>query len=147
MVATRFRDEGVDVLIDHKAKQVRVEDGEKVAGRRARGRARCASPFDQLLVRRRARAPTPRATASRSSASRSPRDARSRSTSSCGPIYPNIFACGDVAGPYQFTHTASHQAWYAAVNALFGRFRKFRADYSRDPVGHVHRARGRARRA
>jgi pyruvate/2-oxoglutarate dehydrogenase complex dihydrolipoamide dehydrogenase (E3) component len=45
-------------------------------------------------------------------------------------LYPNIFACGDVAGPYQFTHTASHQAWYAAVNALFGRFRMFRADYS-----------------
>lgn len=44
--------------------------------------------------------------------------------------YPNIFACGDVAGPYQFTHTASHQAWYAAVNALFGRFRKFKVDYS-----------------
>jgi pyruvate/2-oxoglutarate dehydrogenase complex dihydrolipoamide dehydrogenase (E3) component len=45
-------------------------------------------------------------------------------------IYPNIYVCGDVAGPYQFTHTASHQAWYAAVNALFGRFRKFKADYS-----------------
>ena len=45
-------------------------------------------------------------------------------------VYPNIYACGDVAGPYQFTHTASHQAWFAAVNALFGAFRKFRADYS-----------------
>ena len=45
-------------------------------------------------------------------------------------IYPNIYACGDVAGPYQFTHTAAHQAWYAAVNALFGRFKKFKADYS-----------------
>ncbi|HKJ66098.1 MAG TPA: FAD-dependent oxidoreductase, partial [Desulfopila sp.] len=45
-------------------------------------------------------------------------------------IYPNIFAAGDVAGPYQFTHTAAHQAWYAAVNALFGEFKKFRADYS-----------------
>jgi pyruvate/2-oxoglutarate dehydrogenase complex dihydrolipoamide dehydrogenase (E3) component len=44
--------------------------------------------------------------------------------------YPNIFACGDVAGPYQFTHTAAHTAWYAAVNALFGRFRKFKVDYS-----------------
>jgi pyruvate/2-oxoglutarate dehydrogenase complex dihydrolipoamide dehydrogenase (E3) component len=44
--------------------------------------------------------------------------------------YPNIFACGDVAGPYQFTHTASHMAWYASVNALFGRFRKFRVDWS-----------------
>jgi pyruvate/2-oxoglutarate dehydrogenase complex dihydrolipoamide dehydrogenase (E3) component len=45
-------------------------------------------------------------------------------------IYPNIYACGDVAGPYQFTHTASHMAWYASVNALFGRFRRFRVDYS-----------------
>lgn len=45
-------------------------------------------------------------------------------------IYPNIFAAGDVAGPFQFTHTAAHQAWYAAVNALFGDFRKFKADYS-----------------
>jgi len=45
-------------------------------------------------------------------------------------IYPNILAAGDVAGPYQFTHTAAHQAWYAAVNALFGSFRKFRCDYS-----------------
>jgi pyruvate/2-oxoglutarate dehydrogenase complex dihydrolipoamide dehydrogenase (E3) component/uncharacterized membrane protein YdjX (TVP38/TMEM64 family) len=41
-----------------------------------------------------------------------------------------IYACGDVAGPYQFTHMASHQAWYATVNALFGRFRRFRVDYS-----------------
>ena len=45
-------------------------------------------------------------------------------------LYPNIYAAGDVAGPYQFTHTAAHQAWYAAVNALFGDFKKFKADYS-----------------
>lgn len=43
--------------------------------------------------------------------------------------YPNILAAGDVAGPYQLTHVASHQAWYAAVNALFGDLRKFKADY------------------
>ena len=45
-------------------------------------------------------------------------------------LYPNILAAGDVAGPYQFTHTAAHQAWYASVNALFGSFKKFKADYS-----------------
>lgn len=45
-------------------------------------------------------------------------------------LYPNIYAAGDVAGPYQFTHIAAHQAWYAAVNALFGHFKKFKADYS-----------------
>ena len=43
--------------------------------------------------------------------------------------FPNILAAGDVAGPYQFTHVASHQAWYAAVNALFGSFKKFKVDY------------------
>ncbi|MFT4610163.1 MAG: dihydrolipoamide dehydrogenase [Cellvibrionaceae bacterium] len=43
--------------------------------------------------------------------------------------YPNIYACGDVAGPYQFTHTAAHQAWFASVNALFGKFKKFKVDY------------------
>ncbi len=45
-------------------------------------------------------------------------------------IYPNIYAAGDVAGPFQFTHTAAHQAWYAAVNALFGGIKRFKADYS-----------------
>ena len=45
-------------------------------------------------------------------------------------LYPNIYAAGDVAGPYQFTHTAAHQAWYAAVNALFGEWKMFKADYS-----------------
>lgn len=43
--------------------------------------------------------------------------------------FPNILAAGDVAGLFQFTHTASHQAWFASVNALFGTFRKFKADY------------------
>jgi pyruvate/2-oxoglutarate dehydrogenase complex dihydrolipoamide dehydrogenase (E3) component/uncharacterized membrane protein YdjX (TVP38/TMEM64 family) len=43
--------------------------------------------------------------------------------------YPNILAAGDVAGPYQFTHTAAHQAWYAAVNALFRPFKTFKVDY------------------
>jgi pyruvate/2-oxoglutarate dehydrogenase complex dihydrolipoamide dehydrogenase (E3) component/uncharacterized membrane protein YdjX (TVP38/TMEM64 family) len=45
-------------------------------------------------------------------------------------LYPNIYACGDVAGPYQFTHVAAHQAWYASVNALFGGLKRFKVDYS-----------------
>lgn len=45
-------------------------------------------------------------------------------------LYPNIYAAGDVAGPYQFTHTAAHMAWYASVNALFGHFKRFHVDYS-----------------
>jgi len=45
-------------------------------------------------------------------------------------IYPNIYACGDATGLYQFTHTAAHQAWYASVNALFGDLKRFKVDYS-----------------
>jgi len=48
-------------------------------------------------------------------------------------IYPNIFACGDVTGPYQLTHMAGHQAWYCAVNGLFGFLKKFKVDYSAVP--------------
>jgi len=44
-------------------------------------------------------------------------------------LYPNIYAAGDIVGPYQFTHVAAHQGWYAAVNALFGQFKKFKVDY------------------
>ncbi|MGO2320495.1 MAG: FAD-dependent oxidoreductase [Vibrio toranzoniae] len=48
-------------------------------------------------------------------------------------LYPNIFAAGDIVGPYQFTHVAAHQAWYAAVNALFGNLKKFKVDYRAIP--------------
>ena len=44
--------------------------------------------------------------------------------------FPNIYACGDVAGPYQFTHIAAHQAWYCAVNSMLNPFYSFKADYS-----------------
>jgi pyruvate/2-oxoglutarate dehydrogenase complex dihydrolipoamide dehydrogenase (E3) component/uncharacterized membrane protein YdjX (TVP38/TMEM64 family) len=49
-------------------------------------------------------------------------------------LHPNIYAVGDAAGPFQLTHAASHQAWHAAVNALFGTFRRFRVDYSVMPA-------------
>jgi len=48
-------------------------------------------------------------------------------------VFPNIYAAGDVAGPYQLTHAAAHQAWYATVNALFGDFKRFAADYRHLP--------------
>jgi len=47
--------------------------------------------------------------------------------------YPNIYACGDVTGPFQLTHMAAHQAWYCAVNGLFGKFKKYKVDYSTVP--------------
>ncbi|MCC7546668.1 MAG: FAD-dependent oxidoreductase [Burkholderiales bacterium] len=128
MVLERLRAEGVRVLLEHEAKRFAIDGGEKIliAGH-AGSEVRVA--FDELLV----------------AAGRLP-NTEGYGLEKLGiPItpqrsvevdewmatrYPNIFACGDVAGPYQFTHTAAHTAWYAAVNALFGRLRRFRADFS-----------------
>ncbi len=128
LVMQRFRAEGVNVLVNHRAKKFAVEAGEKVLICEHEG-AEVRVPFDALLCA----------------------VGRVANTSGYGleelgiPLaqahtvetneylqtrYPNIYACGDVAGPFQFTHTAAHQAWYASVNALFGDFRKFKADYS-----------------
>lgn len=128
MVLQKFRSEGITVLTGHKAQRFAIENGEKVLYcEHAGGTLRIA--FDAVLCA----------------------VGRIANTTGYGleelgiPVtkartvevnefmqtkYPNILACGDVAGPYQFTHTAAHTAWYAAVNGLFGGFKKFRADFS-----------------
>ncbi len=128
MVLRQFRKEGINVLVNHKAQRFAIENGEKTLYCETEGReVRVA--FDALLcaVGRVAN------TAGYGLEALGIPVTKTRTVEVnefMQTIYPNIYACGDVAGPYQFTHTASHQAWYAAVNALFGRFRKFRADYS-----------------
>ena len=118
--------DGVDVRVGHKALRCEMSGGEKTLVVE-HGGAEKRIAFDQLLcaVGRVARLqgygleelgiPTHRTV---------------NTNEYLQTIYPNIFAAGDVAGPYQFTHVAAHQAWYAAVNALFGDFKKFKADYS-----------------
>ena len=126
IVTQRFRDEGIAVLLEHRAKQFAIENGERVLIAEHAG-ADVRIPFDALLV-----------------AVGRVANLKGYGLEELGIVvdrtvetneflqtrYPNIYAAGDVAGPYQFTHTAAHQAWYAAVNALFDPFRKFRADYS-----------------
>ena len=128
MVMQRFRQEGINVLVSHKANSFRIENSEKILIAEHDGKD-VRIPFDQLLcaVGRIAN------TTGYGLEELGIPVSRTRTVESnefLQTIYPNIYACGDVAGPYQFTHTAAHQAWYAAVNALFGRFRRFRADYS-----------------
>lgn len=48
-------------------------------------------------------------------------------------LHPNVWACGDVTGPFQLTHAGAHQAWHATVNALFGEFKRFTVDYRHLP--------------
>jgi pyruvate/2-oxoglutarate dehydrogenase complex dihydrolipoamide dehydrogenase (E3) component len=127
-VMQRFRAEGVKVLVNHKAKQCVLDAGEKVLLCEHQGEE-VRVPFDALLCALGRVANTAGYGLEELGIPLAP--TRTVETNEyLQTRYPNIYACGDVAGPYQFTHTAAHQAWYAAVNALFGGFRKFRADYS-----------------
>jgi pyruvate/2-oxoglutarate dehydrogenase complex dihydrolipoamide dehydrogenase (E3) component/uncharacterized membrane protein YdjX (TVP38/TMEM64 family) len=131
LVEARFRAEGMTVLTAHRVLRFARENGEKVLYA-AHGTGEVRIAFDALLcaVGRVARTDGYGL------------EALGIPLTAAGTVevnalmqtrYPNIYACGDVAGPYQFTHTAAHTAWYATVNALFGRFRTFRADFSAVP--------------
>jgi dihydrolipoamide dehydrogenase len=128
LVAEKFRAEGIDVLTEHKAKQFLLEGGNKVLVCEHAG-ADLRIEFDEVLVAV-GRAPRTKGYGLEELGIPLTRTRTVETNEFLQTIYPNIYACGDVAGPYQFTHTASHQAWYASVNSLFGMFRKFRADYS-----------------
>ena len=127
-VMKQFQKEGINVLVDHKAKECRIENGEKVLVCEHKG-CDVRIPFDQLLCAV-GRVANTQGYGLEELGIPVTKTRTVETNEYLQTIYPNIYACGDVAGPFQFTHTASHQAWYAAVNALFGRFRKFRADYS-----------------
>jgi pyruvate/2-oxoglutarate dehydrogenase complex dihydrolipoamide dehydrogenase (E3) component/uncharacterized membrane protein YdjX (TVP38/TMEM64 family) len=128
MVAKRFRQEGVDVRTGHKAKQFLLENGRKVLVCEHAG-ADVHIEFDALLCAV-GRVANTKGYGLEELGIPVTKARTVETNDYLQTIYPNIYACGDVAGPYQFTHTAAHQAWFASVNALFGSFRKFRADYS-----------------
>jgi pyruvate/2-oxoglutarate dehydrogenase complex dihydrolipoamide dehydrogenase (E3) component/uncharacterized membrane protein YdjX (TVP38/TMEM64 family) len=118
--------DGVAVLTGHKALRCEVLDGEKTLVVEHAG-AEKSIPFDQLIC---AVGRVARLQGYGLEELGIPSNKTVETNQYLQTIYPNIYAAGDVAGPYQFTHVAAHQAWYAAVNALFGDFRKFKADYS-----------------
>ncbi len=128
LIQARFGEEGIRVLTGHRAERVETDGGKRLVCIDPSG-AELVVPFDLLLV----------------AVGRAPNTAHlgleelGVALTDRGAVavdeylrtnIPSIYACGDVIGPYQFTHTASHEAWYASVNALFGLFRRFRVDYS-----------------
>ncbi|HEX5675821.1 MAG TPA: FAD-dependent oxidoreductase [Azonexus sp.] len=126
LVTQRLRAEGVAVLVDHRAKDFIIDNGEKVLIAEHRGQD-VRIPFDVVLVA------VGRAANLKGFGLEElgiPTGRTVDTNEFLQTSYPNIYAAGDVAGPFQFTHTAAHQAWYAAVNALFDPFKKFKADYS-----------------
>jgi len=130
LVMDSMKSEGVNTLTNQLATEVIVEAGEKFLRVEAQDTKESQLiPFDQLLV----------AVGRKANVSGFGLEELGVTLTEKGTVevdeylrtnYPNIYAIGDVAGPYQFTHTASHMAWYAAVNALFGTFKKFKVDYS-----------------
>ncbi len=127
-VQNRFAEEGINVLLNHKAKSFDNNGAVKAMTCEHAGAA-VRIEFDELLV----------AVGRKPNTEGFGLEDLGVALSSDGTIevneylqtnFPNIYACGDVAGPYQFTHTAAHQAWFASVNALLAPFKRFRADYS-----------------
>jgi pyruvate/2-oxoglutarate dehydrogenase complex dihydrolipoamide dehydrogenase (E3) component/uncharacterized membrane protein YdjX (TVP38/TMEM64 family) len=124
MVRQRFVAEGIEVLLGHKAEAF---DGKRLVASHAGGRIEI--PFDEVLCAL-GRVPRTRGYGLEELGIATTQARTVETNDYLQTVYPNIYACGDVAGPYQFTHTASHQAWYAAVNALFSPLRRLRADYA-----------------
>ena len=118
--------DGVQVLTDHKALRCEQQGDDKMLVVEHAGVEKHI-PFDQLLC---AVGRSARLTGYGLEDLGIPTAKTVQTNDYLQTIYPNIYAAGDVAGPFQFTHTAAHQAWYAAVNALFGDFKMFKADYS-----------------
>ena len=128
LVAAKFIHEGIAVKLGYTAKEFIIEKGEKILLAEHDGE-QVRLPFDQVLLAIGRAANTTGYGLEELGVELSPK----RTVQINGfqeTNFPNIFACGDVAGPYQFTHTVAHQAWYASVNALFGSVKKFRTDYS-----------------
>src|SRR5690606_34720906 len=127
LVTASLQRDGVDVLVGHKAVRFAREQDESVLYAEYQG-AEKRLAFDAVLV----------AVGRRANTEGLGLEALGIGVTNAGTVevneylqtrMPNILACGDVAGPYQFTHAAAHQAWYAAVNSLFGHLKKFAADY------------------
>ena len=127
-VEAQFRKDGVDLRLKHEARSFHVEDDRQWLEAEVEGE-KVEVEFDIVLF----------ATGRQANTRNMGLEELGIETTERGTLqvneylqtqFPNIYACGDVAGPYQFTHVAAHQAWFASVNALFGRFRKFRVDYS-----------------
>lgn len=129
IIEQRFATEGISVLSAHRAKQFTIENGKKTLIAEREG-CEVRVAFDAALV---AVGRTANLTGYGLEELGIPTGKTVDTNEFLQTRFPNIYAAGDVAGPFQFTHTAAHQAWYAAVNALFDPFKRFTADYAAIP--------------
>ncbi len=128
-VMASLRSDGVDLRLQHKALRFDVVDGQRqLVCENLQAHGEVVLPFDQVLL-----ALGRVANVSGFGAEELQLVVRPNGTLEVNEYlqtrFPNIYAVGDVTGPYQFTHASAHQAWYAAVNGLFGGFKRFKVDY------------------
>ncbi len=127
LVADRFIKEGIDLRLNHKAVKVET-DGQEHILVCEHGGDTVRIAFDRILIAL-GRVPNVTGFGLEELGVELGRSKNIATNDFLQTNYPNIYCSGDVHGRYQFTHTAAHESWYASVNALFGRFKKFRADY------------------
>jgi len=125
-VAETLKNDGINVLTNHKATEFIDGDEKTLVCESESGEVKIA--FDEVIVAV-GRRPNSDGLALEKLGIKTRRNGTIETDDYLRTEVPNIFACGDIAGPYQFTHTASHQAWFATVNALFGFAKKFKVDY------------------
>jgi pyruvate/2-oxoglutarate dehydrogenase complex dihydrolipoamide dehydrogenase (E3) component/uncharacterized membrane protein YdjX (TVP38/TMEM64 family) len=128
LVQSRLMDEGVNVLVNHKAKQFVKRDDKDILITEHNGND-VEIEFDTLIVAV-GRAANTAGFGLEALGVRLNPNKTIEVNEYLQTNIPTILACGDVAGPYQFTHVAAHQAWFASVNALFGSLKRFKVDYS-----------------
>jgi pyruvate/2-oxoglutarate dehydrogenase complex dihydrolipoamide dehydrogenase (E3) component len=128
MVQSRLMDEGINVLVNHKAKRFIKRDDKDMLIADHDGKD-VEIEFDTLIVAVGRAANTVGFGLEEMGVRLNPNKTIEVNEYLQTNI-PTILACGDVAGPYQFTHVAAHQAWFASVNALFGSLKRFKVDYS-----------------
>lgn len=128
LVQARLVEEGVNVLVNHKAKQFVKRDGKDILIAEHEGKD-VEVNFDTLIVAV-GRAANSSGFGLEALGVRLNPNRTIAVNEFLQTNIPTVFACGDVTGPYQFTHVAAHQAWFASVNALFGSLKCFKVDYS-----------------
>ena len=129
-MAEHLKAEGVNILTGTKATHVdQKASGENLLMCEKKDGSVEAIPFDEILVAVGRRANTGGQPALQTLGIKQNPDGTLKTDAYLRLNGSNIYGCGDLVGPYQFTHTASHQAWFCAVNALFDPLKKFKVDY------------------
>jgi len=128
LVQARFGAEGLRVLTSHTAKRFIKRGGQDILIAEHQG-AELEVEFDALIVAV-GRAPNSAGFGLEEIGVRLNPNRTIEVNEYLQTSIPTIYACGDVTGPYQFTHVGAHQAWYTSVNSLFGIVKRFKADYS-----------------